>query len=295
MYENVVVGLNGLARDPDAVALAKTLAPGADRLALAHVRLIAPARGWTGAYDAAEREFSRELLEQARDSFANDAVIVSTSARNVGTGLHYVAESRGADLIVVGSCHRSMVGRIFAGNDARSTLHYAPCAVAVAPAGYATGSPMIETIGLAYDETEASEVALAHSALLAADLGARLHIREVAELQVYGAASWASATATLEDLDALAAAARERIGPIPAAEIDVVTGPVHTELSALSDVVDLLVCGSRQRGVAKRILLGSTSDYLSQHASCPLLVTPADDLERIEALQDLRKMAPTAG
>jgi nucleotide-binding universal stress UspA family protein len=294
MYENVVVGLNGLARDPDAVALAKALAPCADRLALAHVRLIVPARGATGAYDAAEREFSRELLEQARDSFAKDAEIVSTSAMNVGAGLHYVAESRGADLIVVGSCHRSMVGRIFAGNDARSAMHYAPCAVAVAPAGYATGSAEIKTIGLAYDESEASQVALAHSALLAADLGARLHIREVAELRVYGATGWAPAPAMIEDPDALAAAARERIGPIPAGEINVVTGPVLTELSGLGDMVDLLVCGSRQQGVAKRVLHGSTSDYLSQHASCPLLVTPADDPERIEALQDLRKTATAA-
>jgi hypothetical protein len=39
MYANVVVGINGLSDDRDAVALAMALAPGQDRFTLAHVRL----------------------------------------------------------------------------------------------------------------------------------------------------------------------------------------------------------------------------------------------------------------
>jgi hypothetical protein len=88
---------------------------------------------------------------------------------------------------------------------------------------------------------------LAQSALLAADLGARLYVREVVELPVYGAASWASAAAMIDDPDILAAAARERIGPIPGAEVDVV-GPLLVEFTALSDEIDVMACGSRQHG-----------------------------------------------
>jgi hypothetical protein len=51
MYLNVVVGINGLSGDPDAVALAKALAPRHDHFALAslyhaHVRVI---EGWSRA------------------------------------------------------------------------------------------------------------------------------------------------------------------------------------------------------------------------------------------------------
>jgi nucleotide-binding universal stress UspA family protein len=76
--------------------------------------------------------------------------MVSIPATSVGAGVHPLAESHGADLIVVGSCHRSTVGRILAGDDARSVLHHVPCALAVAPAGYADGSRRTETIGAAH-------------------------------------------------------------------------------------------------------------------------------------------------
>ncbi len=133
---------------------------------------------------------------------------------------------------------------------------------------------------------------MAHSALLAADLSAKLQVREIVELQVYGAASWASVAVVVEDPDVLAAAALERIGLVPGAQLDIIVGPVRTELAALSDAVDLMVCGSRQQGAAKRVLLGSTSDYLARHSRCPLLVTPASDAKGIAAWQELREGAP---
>lgn len=82
MYVNVVVGVNGLSGDPNAVALAKALAPGhkADR-----------SRGSSSAFDATERDLSRELLERQRSSFAQDAEVVSIPATSVGGSLHDVA------------------------------------------------------------------------------------------------------------------------------------------------------------------------------------------------------------
>jgi len=38
--------------------------------------------------------------------------------------------------------------------------------------------------------------------------------------------------------------------------------------------VQLLVVGSRGYGPMKRLILGSTSDYLQRHARCSLLVLP---------------------
>lgn len=165
-------------------------------------------------YDAAEQDRSRELVRRERGSSGSDRDIVSVAATSVGSGLHDVAENRGADLIVVGSCHRSTLGRVLAGDDARSVLHHAPCAVAVAPAGYAGQPGQTETIAVAYDGSGESKVALAHATLLAADLGAKLVVRSVAEPRVHGGAGWSAASVAIEDPQAAVAAARARLSDL---------------------------------------------------------------------------------
>lgn len=292
MYSNVVVGIDGLSGGRDAVALAKTLAANG-ALSVAHVRVISavPSRGSPGVYDAAEHDRSRELLQRERDASGSDMDIVSIAATSVGAGLHDVAESCGADLIVVGSCHRSAVGRVLTGDDARSALHHAPCAVAVAPAGYAGRSRQPETIAVAYDGSEESEVALAHATLVAADLGAKLVVRNAVEPRVYGGAAWAAASVAIEDPRSAVAAARARLGDLDKSEVDVIVGPVREQLAALSQQVDLLVCGSRHQVAGKRVLLGSTSDYLARHSACPFLVTPAVDENRVAIWRETRKVS----
>ena len=291
MYKNVVIGINGLAGDPDAVALAQALAPNAGRFALAHVRVIegVATRGSVSAFDAAEREMSRELLERERASLAPDAEVASIAATSVGGGLHDVAVRRDADLIVVGSSHRSAVGRVLAGDDARSVLHHAACAVAIAPHDYANGARRTATIGVAYDGSDASEVAMAHAGGLAEALHAKLVAGNVVEMHIRGCGPGISVL--VEDPDTIAADARERLGDLGPAKLDVVVGPVREELAALSQRVDVLVCGSRRLSAVKRVVLGSTSDYLARYAACPLLVTPASDEPRIAAWQALRHTA----
>jgi nucleotide-binding universal stress UspA family protein len=295
VYANVVVGIDGLSGGRDAVALAQTLAPADVALSLAHVRVIAalPSRGSPGAFDVAEHDRSRELLQREQRSSASETETdaVSIAATTVGAGLHDVADNRAADLIVVGSCHRSAVGRVLAGDDARSVLHHAPCAVAVAPAGYAERPTRTKTIAVAYDGSDESEVALAHATLLARDLGAKLVARTVVEPHVFGGANWAVAGVAVEDPEAAAAAARARLGDLNELELDVIVGPVREALAALSEQVDVLVCGSRHQTAGKRVLLGSTSDYLARHSACPFLVTPATDEKRVATWHELRKAA----
>jgi nucleotide-binding universal stress UspA family protein len=45
-------------------------------------------------------------------------------------------------------------------------------------------------------------------------------------------------------------------------------------MDALSRDVDLIVTGSRGWGPIRRVALGSLSDRLIHHASCPVLVVP---------------------
>lgn len=62
--------------------------------------------------------------------------------------------------------------------------------------------------------SEESKVALAHAGLIASDADAKLVARNVVELHVYGAGSWASSAALFEDPDSLVAGVCEQPGDI---------------------------------------------------------------------------------
>src|SRR4051812_36420162 len=55
---------------------------------------------------------------------------------SVGRGLHELCEVIGADLLVVGSSHRGLLGRVLIGDDTSAALNGAPCAIAIAPSNY---------------------------------------------------------------------------------------------------------------------------------------------------------------
>jgi nucleotide-binding universal stress UspA family protein len=188
MYTEVAVGIDGTDAARDALALALTLAAGSAHLALAHVRTLeAPSRrGDAAARAAATREDSLQLLSAERERAVVRAEILSVLAADVGSGLHDVAESRGADLLVVGSCHRAAVGRVLVGDAARAVINRAPCAVAVAPHGYRTRAKALEVIGVAYDESVQSKVALAHARALSEQTGARVEVCQVVQPGTYG-------------------------------------------------------------------------------------------------------------
>ena len=277
MYSHVIVGVDGRAGGFDAAALASSLTmPGAD-LSLVHVCLIDPVpnRGSSAAFELADAERAIELLENERRVAGRDADTVRVAATSVGKGLADVARERDADLIVVGVSHHHLVGRVLIGDNAASVLHHAPCAVAIAPAGYVNRSQAMEKIGLAYDDTPEGRVALDHARRLATSLGRRVIGRHVVTPRMYGNLGYAGAY--IDEAEDVLSAARERLGQLDDVDLEAAVGPSGPELVAFSDDVDLIVCGSRHTGALRRIALGSTSDYLAHHARCPLLVTPNTD------------------
>jgi nucleotide-binding universal stress UspA family protein len=275
MYTNVVVGIDGTDAGRDVLAVAETLAPSLKELALVHVRVLeapGPPR-YGSAFDAETREKSVQLLRAEQQRSAPAAETFSVLGPDVGTGLRDAAESRGADLLVVGSCHRSSVGRVLASDDTRAALHRAPCAAAVAPRGYHECVKRPVLIGVAYDGSPHSEVALAHARALAKETGAGVLARHVVQLKVYGAGGWAPAV--VEDPDAQIALAREQLAGLGDVDLGVVIGALGEELVAFSRTVDVLVCGSRHNGIVRRVALGTTSDFLARDCACPLIITPA--------------------
>ena len=275
MFQNVLVGVHGRPNSPDAIALALRLMDSRGQLTLAHVHpgALRPSRAVTPGMVAEECEASERLLEEARAAAGVTARLESVVALSPSRGLHEQAELQAADLIVVGSCRRGVIGRIFVGDDARGALSGARCAVAVAALGYAEHPRPIARIGVGYDETPESRLALEAARRLAPPTGASVHALHVVQRPVYDYA-WALPTGTTDVTKEVVDAARGRMSELTGVTGDAVAGLSGEELAAFSDDVDLLVVGSRGYGPFGRLVFGSTSHYLERHARCSLLVLP---------------------
>jgi nucleotide-binding universal stress UspA family protein len=284
MFRQVIVGVDGRPAGRDAIALARVLVAPEGRLTLVHVH-----HGELESTGAADED-SRRLLARERDAAAIEGELAPLAAPSVGRGLHHAAEALPADLLVVGSCSRGFVGRVLVGNDTRAALNGAPCAVAVAPLGYATDLRAIATVGVGYDGSPESKNALALAREVAGRHGAVLKALDVVQIPASSWSSFAGAawgTALEEFVDG----ARRDVDSLDGVDGDVVLGIAGEELAAFGERVDLLVVGSRGYGPVRRLMLGSTSEYLAGHARSPLLVlprtaaqapdTPAADGERV--------------
>jgi nucleotide-binding universal stress UspA family protein len=272
MFENVLVGIDGSENGRDAIALASRLAQPEGRLTLAHVetgslRALAP-----GALSAAH-DASVQLLEQERGAAGRSAEIASIGCASAGRGLHEQAEAQAADLLVVGSSRRGVFSRVMLGDDTRGALNGAPCAVAVAARGYAGAPTSIARIGVGYDESEESEAALAMARVLAENAGASIHVLEVVSFPSYALTGVATPTLGV-NIDDLLTEARARVQSLAGVEGSAAYGLAGEELAAFAAELDILIVGSRSYGPLRRLVLGSTSDFLARHARSSLLVLP---------------------
>jgi len=275
MFDTVLVGVDGRQGGHDAIALARLLAAPAAAVTFSHVYDLPTAGGRAAAValplelEAAERLLRREAMQAP---LLAEAAAVRDSS--VGRGLHRLAEQRRAELLVVGSCHRGMFGRVLLGDDTSGALNGAPCAVAIAPHGYAaSGSHRLERIGVGYDLSPESASALQVARALAAHHRSKIKALSVVSLQSipYGEAvpeQWPSIAGQL------VADERHRLSKLEGVEGDATYGDPSEELAALSADLDLLVVGSRGYGPVGRLFNGSTSNYLGRRSRCPLLVLP---------------------
>jgi nucleotide-binding universal stress UspA family protein len=275
MFENVLVGVDGRSNGRDAIALARQLADRDARLTLAHVRdgQLHPSQATAPGMLGDRRAVSQSMLEEERATAAVDAQVVSVGALNPGRGLHEQAESRGADLLVVGSCDRGVLGRAMLGDDTRAALNGAPCAVAVASAGYAEGPAELAEIGVGYNDSPESRAALALARKLARPSGASVRVLEVVSLPTIAYAGLIP-PALGENIEMMVTEANDRLKALTDVQAHAVYGLTGEELAEFGDQVDILVVGSRGYGPLKRLVLGSTSEYLERHARCSLLVLP---------------------
>ncbi len=273
MFDSVVIGVDGREGGRDAIVLGRRLLGAGGVCTLAHVYR-ADARPWRGSnmtFETIRREDSLTLLAQTRDEIGIDAELRNVGAPSVGRGLHTLAEEIGADLLVVGSTRSGALGRVHLGDDTAAALAGAPCAVAVAPAGYHADSGVMREIGVGYDGSAESEHALAVARQLAAQLGIRVSAFEAVSLPGRAFAHGAPAVAEQAIAD-LVERAHERVSHLHGVEPHATFGHPPEELAAYSASLDLLVLGSRDYGPIGRLLHGSTARQLARTSRCALLV-----------------------
>ncbi len=287
MFRNVIVGIHEEHGGGDAIALARKLVAKDGKLTLAYVYpgyAAFQARSNPEA-EAKEQAHAKTLLEQARDEAGLTAELAAKGSPSVGRGLHELAQARGADLIVTGSTHHGLIGRVCVGNDTHEALNGAPCAVAVAPTGYAPHSDPIKKIVIGYDGSPESKHTVATARMLASDLGATLSAVRAVSWPTYMFANHrVSAHMVREAVDE----AQKEIAELGDIEGHVVYGDPGEELAAYSASADLVVVGSRGYGPLGRLVHGRTSEHLARTARCPLLA-----LTRPDAV--IRRPAPISG
>jgi len=275
MFKNVLVGVDGRPNGRDAIALASRLADTDGKLTLAHVHSgnLRPSHAVAPAMVREEQEASHKLLEAERAAADVKAELRSIVSMSPGRGLHEQAEEAGADLIVVGSTSHGAFGRAMLGDDTRGALNGAPCAVAIASRGYAEAPRPLANVGVAYNGSHESTAALEVAQQLAAPTHATVHALEVVSIPSYAYAGL-MALPIGENIQPMIDEAKSRMQELGNIEGHAAYGLAGEELAAFGDQVDVLVVGSRGYGPVKRLVLGSTSDYLQRHARCSLLVLP---------------------
>ncbi len=230
---------------------------------------------------AYNHEEANEILDEARGLLnAFDAEFVAVPSDSASHGLHDVQEAAGHDSIVIlGSRRTRGVRRTAPGNTAERLLHGAPGPVGLVPWDYEAGSiGPIKRVAVAYIDTEDGRAALTAAAGMASELHAELQLVTVMPDTRVTPAMGEPSIYRDEERDSFAAALEEASRILPeglTSTTRLLGGPVVDALGDLRpEDADVLVCGSRGYGPARRVLLGGVSSRLLGHARLPVIIVP---------------------
>ncbi len=282
----VIVGVDGSQRSVEALALADLLGPALGRpVVIAYVHPYGKLSSLLseGEYEALIREVAESTFDQIREHLPSvpERRMQLVSDESPAAGLHTLAEREAAALIVIGSSHRSKIGRILVGGTGERLLSGASAPVAVAPAGYTAPGRGIQTLGCGFDGSQESQRALAWTTELARAASARLRVLSVYERTLPASLAVGGGLATASINDVLRRECHQELEQAVSAldpDIDasekLLEGGARELLTRESGELDLLVVGSRGYGPLRAVLLGSVSSALVRSAQSPLVVVP---------------------
>jgi nucleotide-binding universal stress UspA family protein len=214
------------------------------------------------------QQLGLERLHKLAAEADADAAVARIQAPSVRRGLHDFAVEHTADVLVIGQPRGGELARAVLGDEAREVLDDPPCPVAVAPASFAANTTM-KRIGVGYDESPASERALALAKRIAADRDAKVVAFQAVPAPVYAHDIW-----NVEDeIDHNVTEARHRMAATTGVEAhaefadDTVDG-----LKRFGGSVDLLLLGAHTFDPPDHLLKRTKAQRLADDPPAPLLV-----------------------
>jgi nucleotide-binding universal stress UspA family protein len=282
VYSRIVVGYDGRDGGRDALALAVMLA----RLAKSSLLLVYVATEQPKWYRT-DRDYRRALRDEIGATLGPalehvppgiDARKASIESPSPARGLHELASEDRATLLVLGSTHRGPIGRVLVGSVGELLLMGAPCAVTVAPKGYAKQTDDgIDRVAVGFSGSAESRGALSSAAVLAQAWGARLAVIGIAETRGHVRHRRESDDTEGGLTGDLEQEIEEAVKGLPAnieVERSIIEGDPIKSLSSASADTDLMIIGSRGYGPMHHVLLGSVSAKLMRSVASPILVVP---------------------
>jgi nucleotide-binding universal stress UspA family protein len=281
MFANVLVGYDGSDRSEDALALALALSGPSGTVTAACTYWWQPLSARVGNHGPGEqmtRACAEETLAPLR--YRGGAVIKTTAAPGASPAraLCDLAAQGKYDLVVVGSTHRGVAGRVLAGTTADALLHRGPCPVAAAPLGYRERTGRLRHVGVAFDGSNPSHAALATGHAVAAQRGGDLVVLRCFSRVPVLATGGVGYGVVVDEPELQASAQAEldqavsRLGGDVPVTGELLEGDPGAALTRRSTDLDLLVVGSKGHGALGRVLVGSVSHHLMCHAAAPVLV-----------------------
>ena len=285
MERNIIIGYDPKHGGSDALHLGRLLAGVLDAKPIVMTALLwpdymLPPADLQSQVDAEMRSTFSVIREDLRDL---EVETRSLASRSPAAALQETAETERASLIVIGPCHRSEIGRTLLGSVGESLMHGAPCAIAVAPPGYADQEqPRLNRLAVAFDGSPESWSALETGFGLAERCHGNLTVIAVADFP----RSWASdiAWSGLSAPEIEDAVQEEKEGLLEVALASapdglscvgrLLTGSVGPLLAEATNEFDVMITGSRAYGPLRRTVLGSATRQLIRSSSCPVLVLP---------------------
>ncbi|MFZ1504644.1 MAG: universal stress protein [Nitrospira sp.] len=233
--------------------------------------------------DHLRAEASRQLAAvEARAKAAGQPVTVRIETGIPSQAVQTVAESIGADLLVVGTHGRTGLEHVLIGSTAERVVRMVPCpvlAVKVEKGGTTPGAiASIKRIVVPIDFSACSMDALEYAAQFAKPFGASITILHALEPVTYGldfslshVKEWKDQRAYLENrLTVMAACLQSQ-----RVQADHVLKPGLPADSIASYVTqqkyDLMIMGTHGRRGLSHVLVGSLAGAMLRHAPCPVL------------------------
>lgn len=241
--------------------------------------------GFTPTDDEALKKNAQQAVDEAVQIGREQGVDMSGSIEPGDPAGVLVETSREVDMIVVGSKGNGGLADRLLGTVSSALPAHARCPVVVVPR-HTSGSPFtpVKRIVVGVDGPETASNALRAAVDQAQTWDCELTaVAAIPMASGTGMFAWLPATVDREALtesitEGLDSAINEALdGRKVAVYQHVLDGSPAALLTEFSTAVDLVVVGNRGKGGFQGLLLGSTSQTVLAHSTCPVMVVPSSN------------------